>query len=78
MDVAIHKIWFEDSRIFVELNDKRIIGVPVSWYPRLEKANAIERMEYELWNNGKWIHWEKLDEDLSVEGFLSYQLKNTA
>jgi hypothetical protein len=29
--------------------------------------------KFELWNNGKWIHWEDLDEDLSAEGFLVFQ-----
>lgn len=29
-------------------------------------------MNFELWENGKWIHWEDLDEDLSAEGFLIF------
>jgi len=30
-------------------------------------------LQYELWKEGQWIHWEKLDEDLFAEGFLTFR-----
>ena len=71
--VTVKRVWFEDDKIFVELNDSRIIGTPISWYPNLSKSTPEQLAQYELWNNGQWIHWEELDEDLSAEGFLVFR-----
>lgn len=73
MNTSICKIWFDEEKIFVQLNDNRIIGAPIDLYPRLKNATQQERIEFDLWNEGKWIHWEKLDEDLSLEGFLQFE-----
>jgi hypothetical protein len=70
--VTVKKVWFERDKIFVELSDNRIIGTPISWYPNLSKGSEAQLANYELWNNGQWIHWEELDEDLSAEGFLVF------
>ena len=70
--LKIIKIWFEDNNIFVKLNDGRTIGTPISWYPNLAKGNETQLKSFELWEEGKWIHWEELNEDLSAEGFLTY------
>ncbi len=77
MYITVSKIWFEDEKIFVELNDGRIVGVPMCWYPKLKNATPQQRSEFELWEQGKWIHWEELDEDLSAEGFLKYNIPYT-
>ena len=66
------KIWFSDGYIFVLISDGRICGHPLSWYPRLKNASESQLLKFELWSDGKWIHWEDLDEDLSTEGFLSF------
>ncbi len=73
MKISASRLWFDDEKIFVELYDKRIINVPLSLYPKLKKATPQQRQDYELWEQGRWIHWESLDEDLSAEGFLKYQ-----
>ncbi len=73
MKISASRLWFDNEKIYVELNDKRIINVPLSLYPKLKKATSQQRQDYELWEQGKWIHWEALDEDLSAEGFLKYQ-----
>lgn len=70
--ILVKKVWFEADKIFVELNDNRIIGTPVSWYPNLSKGNINQLKNYVLEANGKWIHWPELDEDLSAEGFLVF------
>ncbi len=73
MKISASRLWFDNEKIYVELNDKRIINVPLSLYPKLKKATPRQRQDYELWEQGKWIHWEALDEDLSAEGFLKHQ-----
>jgi hypothetical protein len=69
-DNAASKIWFDEVRMCALLSDGRVIGVPLNWFPRLLKAPQNLREKYELWRSGKWIHWEELDEDLSVEAML--------
>jgi hypothetical protein len=59
----------EGDQIWVGLSDGRVIGVPLSWFPRLKAASADERAAFELTPFG--IHWEGLDEDISVEGLLA-------
>ena len=71
MEIAATKISFDDEQMFVLLSNGHTINVPLSWFPRLHNAPKHLREKYELWRSGKWIHWEKLDEDLSVEGLLN-------
>ena len=55
----------------VDLSDGRTISVPLSWYPRLMHATPAERKRWRLIGRGLGIHWEDLDEDISVEGLLA-------
>ena len=68
---AAMKITFIDDTLTVELVDCRIISVPLEWYPRLVHATAEERKNWEMFANDRHIHWEDLDEDISVEGLLA-------
>jgi len=55
----------------VVLNDGRTIAAPLAWYPRLWHGTVQERAEWRLIGKGSGIHWEALDEDVSVEGLLA-------
>jgi hypothetical protein len=68
---AIKSVWFKDDKIFVELANLIVLGTPVEWYPNLSKGNPEQRENYIIKGNGRWIYWEELDEDLSLDGFLS-------
>ena len=74
MDITATKIWFDEERMFTLLSDGRVIGVPLDWFPRLLNAPENLRDKYELWRSGKWIHWEELDEDLSVDAMLDKEV----
>lgn len=56
--------------LVVELQDGRVVSVPLSWYPRLAEGTAGERRRWELIGPGIGIHWPALDEDISVEALL--------
>ena len=60
-----------DDAVIAELSDGRSISVPLFWYPRLAHATLEERDNWELIGTGEGIHWPDLDEDLSIEGFLT-------
>ena len=57
--------------LVVELNDGRTISVPLAWFPRLLHATLDERNRWRLIGKGYGIHWENLDEDISVKGLLA-------
>lgn len=67
---AIH-INVTDEALTAELADGRRISVPLVWYPRLLHATASERNNWKLHAASQHIHWEDLDEDISVEGLLA-------
>ena len=52
------------------LADGREIATPLIWFPRLQKATAEERNNWRLIGGGIGLHWEDVDEDISVESLL--------
>ena len=63
---------FDDGMLHVQLSDGREIGVPLEWFPRLRDATEEQRANWRLIGKGVGIHWEDIDQDLSVEGLLRY------
>jgi hypothetical protein len=62
---------FSNDMLYVQLSDGREVGVPLEWFPSLRDATADQRANWRLIGRGIGIHWEELDEDLSVEGLLA-------
>jgi hypothetical protein len=60
-----------EDTLTVDLSDGRTISVPLGWYPRLEHADPNERTNWRFIGKGQGIHWEAIDEDISVEGLLA-------
>jgi hypothetical protein len=54
--------------MWVDLSDGRVLGVPVAWFARLFSASREQREEVRL--SARGLHWESLDEDISVAGLL--------
>ena len=64
------KVWFTDAKMYVLLADGHELGIPLKRFPKLHDASEIERMNWRLIGGGVGIHWEELDEDLSVARLL--------
>lgn len=62
---------FDQDSMWVTLSDGRIIGVPLAWFPRLLHATAEQRDQVRLSSRG--LHWDALDEDISIAGLLAGQ-----
>lgn len=60
-----------EESLIVELSDGRTITVPLTWYPRLFHATHNERSNWRFIGKGQGIHWDDLDEDISVESLLA-------
>ena len=61
---------FDENSFSVYLADGRILNVPLAFFPRLLHADSHQRGRYELSGGDTGIHWDDLDEDISVEGLL--------
>jgi hypothetical protein len=55
--------------MWVDLTDGRTLGVPLAWFPRLLDATPAQRERVELSRTG--LHWEDLDEDISIAGLIA-------
>ncbi len=71
MTTSAIAVRFDDVTMWVELNDGRTIGVPLAWFPRLLHAEPEQRAHCRIGVTGGGLHWEELDEDISVEGLLA-------
>ena len=71
-NLKIVKVWFDDQNIYILTNDGTQKSHPLRWFERLLNATKEQRAKYELGSSGDSIHWPELDEDLSLEGFYSY------
>ena len=60
---------FDDDAMWVDLEDGRTLGIPLAWFPRLLHASRTSLELVELSPYG--LHWDELDEDISVEGLLA-------
>ena len=60
---------FDDDQMWVELDDGRTLGVPLAWFPRLFHGSPELRAQCTISPSG--LHWEGLDEDISIAGLLA-------
>lgn len=67
--VRAEHVHFDDATMWVGLDDGRILGVPLAWFPRLMAATPGERDAVTISPYG--LHWEALDEDISVPALLA-------
>lgn len=71
IDALASEVSFTDTDLRVELADGRVVSAPLEWFPRLRSATASERNNWRLIGGGIGIHWEDVDEDISVESLLA-------
>ena len=72
MRISVNKplaknIKFDADMMWVELIDGRKLGVPLAYFPRLLNATPQQCQQYEISGGGSGLHWDELNEDISVE-----------
>ncbi len=67
--VRATKVWFDADSLWVDLSDGRTLSVPLAWFPKLLRASPTERDLVTISTRG--LHWDELDEDISIEGLLA-------
>jgi hypothetical protein len=68
LDLEINK---EGGGIMANLSDSRSIIIPLAWFKRLRNATQEQLNKYEISPAGCAIHWEELDEDISIKSFIN-------
>lgn len=71
MSTLAKSLRFDDSMMWVCLADGRQLGVPLAFFPRLLRATPEQRNAFIISGGGVGIHWDELDEDISVAGLLA-------
>ena len=68
MTISATEVTFDEHTMWVSLEDGRILGVPLGWFPRLAQATPEQLAEVQISAFG--LHWDALDEDVSVPALL--------
>ena len=61
---------FSKDMMWVHLKDARILGIPFEYYPRLLHASLKQLKNYKMSGDGAGLHWDAINEDISVEGLI--------
>jgi len=69
MTISATDVRFDEHTMWVALTDGRTLGVPLAWFPRLLNASAEQRAQVDISRTG--LHWEELDEDISIAGLIA-------
>ena len=69
MDILATAVRFDENSMWVELSDGRTLSVPLAWFPRLLNASRKQRAAVEIGRSG--LHWDEIDEDISINGLLA-------
>ena len=64
------RVWFDADNLWVDMADGRRLAVPLAYFPRLLAATPEQREQFEVSGGGTGLHWDELDEDISVAGLL--------
>ncbi|RLD24829.1 MAG: DUF2442 domain-containing protein [Bacteroidetes bacterium] len=61
---------FTETKMIVFLEDGRELSIPLEWFPRLRNATIKQLENWRFIGGGEGIHWEVIDEDISIENLL--------
>jgi len=62
---------FSSHSLRVVLADGREVLAPLEWFPRLRDATDMQRKNWRFIGRGIGVHWEDIDEDISVYSLLT-------
>ena len=69
-EIRATAIAVSETSLIVELKDGRVLSIPLTWFPDIEKATPAELADHRLIGDGLGVHWETLGIDLSVRGLM--------
>lgn len=76
MNDSIRKVWFDNGSIFILTDKGEQKSQPLEAFPPLFTATAPQREKYYIWDEGRSIRWEELDEDIHITNFIEKETVN--
>lgn len=73
LDARVVAVDCTEDELRVKLADGRTIAAPLQWFPRLQRATPEQRRSWQPIGRGIGIHWDAVDEDVSIRGLLATQ-----
>lgn len=70
MSSLANTVSFDANTMWVDFVDGRKLGAPLAYFPRLLNATPAQRKHFEISGGGSGLHWDEIDEDISVENLL--------
>lgn len=71
--MKIKNVWFDKKNMYVVLESGHTIGNPLNRFTRLNNATIAQRESYEIDEMGESIHWQEIDEYLSLESLFDFK-----
>lgn len=75
MNTLINRLDFGE-KIYVYLQSDDILSIPYSYTKKIQNANKEQLLNYRLIGGGIGVHFEDIDEDISLSGIISYKTKH--
>jgi hypothetical protein len=75
MNTSITRVDFGD-KIYIYLKSNDILTIPYTYTKKIEKAKKEQLINYRIIGNGIGIHFEDIDEDISLNGIISYKMSH--
>jgi len=79
-EALLHRVWFDENTLQMELTDGRVISVPLWWIPTLQNALPVEREKYEISQDRKMIVWDPdkcaINDEVRIDDYLHNRPSN--
>jgi len=79
-EALLHRVWFDENYLHMELTDGRVISVPLWWIPTLQNASPGEREKYEISQDRKMIIWDPdkcaINDEVRIDDYLHNRPSN--
>ncbi len=71
LTVAATALTMDDKWLYCEFSDRRMIRVPLDWYPRLRDAPPEQRANHQIIEAGQILNWPDLRLSIAIAELMS-------
>jgi glycerol-3-phosphate responsive antiterminator len=75
MNTLISRLDFGD-KIYVYLQSNDVLSIPYTYTKKIKNASKEQLLTYRLIGGGIGVHFEQIDEDISLSGIIAYKMKH--
>ncbi len=61
------------DKIYIYLKSSDILTIPYSYTKRIQNAKKEQLLNYRIIGGGIGVHFEEIDEEISLSGIISYR-----